>query len=65
MKLDRDWSPGGQLCLVDGYYWGLTRDLQTGMVGKQEEVEKWLKQEDLEHPNNTIGNILRMEMNLR
>lgn len=63
MKLDNNWSPGGQLYLLDGNYWGITRKLNTVMVGKQEEVEHWLST-GYQHPNNTIANILTQERNL-
>ena len=64
MILSQGWSPGGQLYLEGGYYWGITGKLNTVAVGTKEQVEKWLN-EKYQHPNNVIANILMLERSAR
>jgi len=43
------WSDDGQVCFIDGYGWGLTENLKTISLGKEEDTKKFFETGVINH----------------
>ena len=48
------WSDGGQACFIDGYGWGLTKDLKSIPLGKEDKIKKFFETGELNNELHPI-----------
>ena len=58
------WSPGGQICFIDGKAFGTASDSRTIQIGSEKEILGCLK-DNKTTGNKITDNILRMELDNR